>query len=54
MYNGVTPCDTYYANIEVDWRCDVYVGRALANDEVNVSIFVSKTLTYEQNPPLTL
>ncbi|MFA5101599.1 MAG: C25 family cysteine peptidase [Candidatus Thermoplasmatota archaeon] len=51
------PNDTYYADYDNDWVCEVHVGRAsvtAAGSGVGqIGNFINKTLTYEKNPPLT-
>jgi hypothetical protein len=47
------PNDTYYADYDSDWTCEVHVGRASVTDEAGIATFIDKVLTYETNPPLT-
>ena len=47
------PADTYYADYDADWTCEVHVGRASVTTTSAISTFNSKIFTYEQNPPLT-
>ncbi len=47
------PNDTYYADYDDDWTCEVHVGRAPARTEAQVTTFVNKTLTYETDPPMS-
>ena len=47
------PNDTYYADYDDDWVCEVNVGRASVRSAADISTFIGKVFTYEQNPPLT-
>jgi hypothetical protein len=51
------PNDTYYADFDGDWICEVHVGRASVTGPGTgtgtIGNFINKTLTYEKNPPLT-
>jgi hypothetical protein len=47
------PNDTYYADYDADWTCEVHVGRAAVRTSLMIDIFMDKILTYEKNPPLT-
>jgi len=47
------PNDTYYADLDDDWTCEVHVGRASVRNIAAIDTFVNKVLTYEKNPPLT-
>ena len=47
------PNDTFYADFDYDWVCEVNVGRAAVRDAAGVTTFVNKVLDYEKNPPLT-
>ncbi|GAI40034.1 unnamed protein product, partial [marine sediment metagenome] len=49
------PGDTYYADYDYDWTCEVHVGRApvRVTGEWGIDTFIDKTLTYEKDPPLT-
>jgi len=51
------PNDTYYADFDSDWVCEVNVGRASVNGTGNgsggIGSFISKVFTYEKNPPTT-
>ncbi|KYK26609.1 hypothetical protein AYK20_03545 [Thermoplasmatales archaeon SG8-52-1] len=51
------PSDTYYSDYDDDWICEVNVGRASVNGTGNgtgkIGNFISKTLSYEKNPPTT-
>jgi len=46
------PSDLYYSDLNGDLYSDVFVGRAPAENEDEVTTFVNKVLTYEKNPPL--
>jgi Leucine-rich repeat (LRR) protein len=46
------PSDLYYSDLNDDLFSDVFVGRAPAENEDEVTTFVNKVLTYEKNPPL--
>jgi uncharacterized repeat protein (TIGR02543 family) len=46
------PSDLYYSDLNGDLYSDVFVGRAPAANEDEVTTFVNKVLTYEKNPPL--
>jgi hypothetical protein len=46
------PNDTYYADYDADWICEVHVGRASVRGTAAIADFIEKVLTYEQNPPL--
>jgi hypothetical protein len=43
--------DTYYADFDDDWKCEVYVGRSCSRNHADVHRFVNKVLTYEKSPP---
>ena len=49
------PNDTYYADYDNDWTCEVNVGRAsvtgTGTGNGKIGTFINKVLTYEQNPP---
>lgn len=45
--------DTYYADYDEDYICEVHVGRASVADTTAIADFIDKTLTYEQDPPLS-
>jgi hypothetical protein len=51
------PNDSYYADFDSDYVCEVNVGRASVNGTGNgtgrIGTFITKVLTYETNPPLT-
>jgi hypothetical protein len=47
------PHDTYYADYDDDFVCEVNVGRAPMRSEADIATFVSKMVDYEKNPPLT-
>jgi hypothetical protein len=47
------PGDTYYGDYDYDWTCEIHVGRASASTTSEISTFMDKVFTYEQNPPLT-
>ncbi|MEM0492796.1 MAG: DUF2341 domain-containing protein [Candidatus Thermoplasmatota archaeon] len=47
------PADTYYADYDSDFLCEVNVGRASVTTTTMITTFINKVLTYEQNPPLT-
>lgn len=47
------PNDTYYADYDEDWVCEVHVGRAPVWNLVEINTFINKIFTYEKNPPLT-
>ena len=47
------PNDTYYADYDEDWTCEVHVGRAPVRNTTHISTFVNKVLTYEKDPPLS-
>jgi uncharacterized repeat protein (TIGR02543 family) len=46
------PSDLYYSDLNGDLYSDVFVGRAPAENEDEVTTFVNKVLTYEKDPPL--
>ena len=46
------PSDLYYSDLNDDLYSDVFVGRAPAENEDEVTTFVNKVLNYEKNPPL--
>ena len=50
---GSVPSDTYYADYDSDWICEVHVGRASVRSTSAINTFINKIFTYEQNPPLT-
>jgi hypothetical protein len=45
------PNDTYYADYDGDWVCEVHVGRASARGTSAIAEFISKVQSYEQDPP---
>jgi len=45
------PNDTYYADYDYDWKCEVYVGRACVNSVSEIGNFISKTMDYMTDPP---
>lgn len=45
--------DTYYADYDEDWSCEVHVSRAPVRSTTHIDTFVSKVLTYEKDPPLS-
>jgi hypothetical protein len=47
------PNDTYYADYDDDWSCEVHVGRYSARTAAAISNFVTKIFAYERNPPMT-
>jgi hypothetical protein len=47
------PNDTYYADYDSDWICEVHVGRAAVRSASEIPGFISKVLTYEKSPPLS-
>ncbi|MCX6666431.1 MAG: DUF2341 domain-containing protein, partial [Euryarchaeota archaeon] len=51
------PADTYYADYDGDFLCEVNVGRASVTAPGTgvgqIQNFINKIFTYEQNPPLT-
>jgi hypothetical protein len=47
------PNDTYYADYDGDWTCEVHVGRASVRTTSAIDTFIDKILTYEKNPPLS-
>jgi hypothetical protein len=47
------PNDTYYADYDGDFVCEVNVGRASVRTTTQIETFVGKTLAYERTPPLT-
>ena len=51
------PNDTYYADFDDDWTCEVHVGRAsvisTGTGAGGIGAFINKVLTYEKNPPST-
>jgi len=46
------PNDTFYADYDDDWVCEVHVGRAPVRTTGQITTFIDKILTYEKNPPL--
>lgn len=46
------PSDLYYSDLNDDLYSDVFVSRAPAENEDEVTTFVNKILNYEKNPPL--
>lgn len=51
------PNDTYYADFDADWVCEVHVGRAsvtgTGTGTGKIGNFINKILTYEKTPSLT-
>jgi len=45
--------DTYYADYDEDWVCEVNVGRASVRSTTEIGQFIAKVLAYEKTPPLT-
>jgi hypothetical protein len=45
--------DTYYADYDEDWICEVNVGRVSMPTPTAISTFIDKVFTYEKNPPLS-
>ena len=46
------PNDTYFADYDEDWVCEVNVGRASVRSPTQIATFIDKLMTYEKNPPL--
>ena len=48
------PSDTYYADYNDDYYCEVHVGRAPVKEEETdkIDTFIQKIINYEKNPPL--
>ncbi len=44
--------DTYYADYDGDFLCEVHVGRAPVRNLMELRTFMRKVVTYETNPPL--
>jgi hypothetical protein len=52
MVNGENiPNDTFFADYDGDWKCEVYLGRAPITSTSEAAEFVSRTLDYMTNPP---
>jgi hypothetical protein len=47
------PNDTYFADYDEDWVCEVNVGRASVRSPTQIATFIDKLMTYEKDPPLT-
>ena len=47
------PADTYYADYDGDFTCEVFVGRASVTSDSRINTFINKIFTYEQNAPVT-
>ena len=47
------PNDTYYADYDEDWTCEVHVSRVGVRSPSGISTFINKVFTYEKNPPLS-
>ncbi len=47
------PGDTYYADYNDDYWCEVSVGRASVDSPGQAALFVGKVIDYERSPPLT-
>lgn len=45
------PNDTYYADYDGDFVCEVATGRASVRNTAQIATFIGKVLTYEQHPP---
>jgi len=43
--------DTYFADYDDDWVCEVHVGRASVRTEQDIAAFIDKVFTYEKDPP---
>jgi len=43
--------DTYFADYDDDWVCEVHVGRASVRTPQDITVFIGKILTYEKDPP---
>jgi hypothetical protein len=52
IHDENTPNDTYYADYDSNWTCNVHVGRASVTSYSTINIFKNKVMTYEKNPPL--
>jgi hypothetical protein len=46
--------DTYYADYDEDWSCEVHVSRAPVRTISQINTFIDKVLAYEKNPPLSV
>jgi len=57
VHSVPVPNDTYYADFDDDWICEVHVGRASVSSTGTsaggIGNFINKILTYEKNPPST-
>lgn len=49
---GYVASDTFYADYDSDYQCEVHVGRAPVRNVMEVRTFISKVLAYETTPPL--
>ncbi len=47
------PSDTYYADYDRDWTCEVHLGRAPTRYTSQIPTFINKIFLYEKNPPLS-
>ncbi|MBN2171136.1 MAG: hypothetical protein JW819_07455 [Candidatus Krumholzibacteriota bacterium] len=47
------PNDTYYADYDDDWVCEVAVGRLSARTDADIAAYTAKVLAYEKDPPRT-
>ncbi len=47
------PNDTYYADFDDDWVCEVHVGRVMVRNVSDIAIVVNKILNYEKSPSLS-
>ncbi len=52
IFEEEIPNDTYYADLDADWWCELQVGRAPVHSADDIWTFVGKVLSYEQSPPL--
>lgn len=45
--------DTYFADYDEDWVCEVHVGRISVRNISQINTFINKVFAYEKNPPFT-
>ena len=53
VIDDAIPNDTYYADYDDDWLCEVHVGRASVRTTAAIATFIDKVVTYETDAPLS-
>jgi hypothetical protein len=47
----LVPNDSFYSDIDDDWKCEVFVGRTCVRSYADIYRFREKVLNYEKSPP---